>query len=55
MINSGLLLALITDYNPGLAPYGNMNLVVSLICIKLKIGPEEAVNVAKINGADAMD
>jgi len=51
MINSGPMLALATGYNLS----GNMNLVVSLICIKLKTGPEEAVNRAKINGADALD
>lgn len=51
MINSGLMLALARGYNLS----GNMNFVVSLICIKLKIGPEEAVNRAKINGADALD
>jgi len=38
MINSGLPLVLATDYNPGSAPSGNMNLAVSLICINLKIG-----------------
>ncbi|CAM4017029.1 hypothetical protein [Gillisia hiemivivida] len=55
VINSGLLLALAKDYNLGFAPSGNINLVVSPICIKLKIGPEEAVNGAKINGANAVD
>jgi len=41
MINSGSPLALATDYNLGSSPSGKMNLVGSLICIKLKIDPEE--------------
>jgi imidazolonepropionase len=48
VINAGLPLALAKDYNPGSATSGNINLVVSLICITLKIGPKEAVNVPKL-------
>ena len=55
LLNAGLPLALATDYNPGSAPSGNMNLVVSLACIKMKMTPEEAINAATINGAYAMD
>ncbi len=55
IIDSGLPLALATDYNPGSAPSGNMNLVVSLACIKMKLTPEEAINAATINAAYAMD
>ena len=55
IIDAGLPLALATDFNPGSAPSGNMNLVVSLACIKMKMTPEEAINAATINGAYAMD
>jgi imidazolonepropionase len=55
LLNAGLPLALATDFNPGSAPSGNMNLVVSLACIKMKMTPEEAINAATINGAYAMD
>lgn len=55
IIDSGLPLALATDFNPGSTPSGNMNLVVSLACIKMKMTPEEAINAATINGAYAMD
>lgn len=55
MIDAGLPLALATDFNPGSAPSGNMNLVVSLACVKMKMTPEEAINAATINGAYAMD
>ena len=54
IINSGLPLALATDFNPGTAPSGNMNFVISLACIKMKMSPEEAINAATINGAYAM-
>ncbi|CAM4167047.1 imidazolonepropionase [Gillisia hiemivivida] len=55
IIDADLPLALATDFNPGSAPSGNMNLVVSLACIKMKMTPEEAINAATINGAYAMD
>ncbi len=55
MIDSGLGVALASDYNPGSSPSGNMNFVVSLACIKLKMLPEEAINAATINGAYAME
>lgn len=54
MLNAGLPLALATDYNPGSTPSGNMNLVVSLACIKMKMTPEEAINAATVNAAYAM-
>ena len=54
IIDSGIPLALATDFNPGSAPSGNMNFVVSLACIKMKMSPEEAINAATINGAYAM-
>jgi len=55
MINANAKLALASDFNPGTAPSGNMNMVVSLACIKMKMTPEEAINAATINGAAAME
>ena len=55
ILDAGLPLALATDFNPGSTPSGNMNLVVSLACIKMKMTPEEAINAATINGAYAME
>lgn len=55
IIDSGLPLALATDYNPGTTPSGNMNFVVATACIKMKMTPEEAINAATINAAYAMD
>ncbi|WP_316786004.1 imidazolonepropionase [Pedobacter frigiditerrae] len=55
LINNNAKVAIATDYNPGSTPSGNMNLVVSLACIKLKMLPEEAINAATLNGAAAME
>ncbi len=54
IIDAGLPLALASDYNPGSAPSGNMNMVVSAACIKMNMTPQEAINAATINGAYAM-
>jgi len=54
MIDSGLPVALASDYNPGSSPSGNMKLVMSLACIRLKMLPAEAINAATLNGAYAM-
>ena len=48
-------IALASDYNPGSSPSGNMNMVVSMSCIQMKMLPEEAINAATINGAYAME
>lgn len=55
LINENAKVALATDFNPGSTPSGNMNFVVSLGCIKLKMLPEEAINAATLNGAAAME
>ncbi|MFT3701139.1 MAG: imidazolonepropionase [Agriterribacter sp.] len=54
LIESGCAVALASDFNPGSSPGGNMNFVVSLSCIQMKMLPEEAINAATINGAYAM-
>lgn len=54
MIDSGLPVALASDYNPGSSPSGNMKLVMSLGCIRLKMVPEEVINAVTINSAYAM-
>lgn len=51
IIDAGLPLAIASDYNPGSAPSGNMPLMISLACIKMKMIPEEAINAATINTA----
>lgn len=54
MINSGLSVALATDFNPGSTPSGNMKMVLSLACIKMRLTPAQAINAATINGAYAL-
>ena len=54
MIDSGLAVALASDFNPGTAPSGNMRFVVSLASIKMKMTPAEALNAATLNSAAAM-
>jgi len=55
LIAADVPVALATDFNPGSTPSGNMNFVVSLGCIKLKMLPEQAINAATLNGAAAME
>lgn len=55
LIDAGCAIALASDFNPGSSPSGNMNMVVSMSCIQMKMLPEEAINAATINGAYAME
>jgi imidazolonepropionase len=55
LIDSGCAIALASDFNPGSSPSGNMNLVVSMACIGMRMLPEEAINAATVNGAHAME
>jgi imidazolonepropionase len=54
IIDSGLPLALASDFNPGSSPSGNMQFIMSLGCIQLKMLPEEVINAVTINSAYAM-
>ncbi len=54
MINAGLPLALASDFNPGSAPSGNMQLILSMASILYKMLPQEAINATTINSAYAM-
>ncbi|MDP4291287.1 MAG: imidazolonepropionase [Bacteroidota bacterium] len=54
MIDAGLGIALATDFNPGSSPSGNMQLILSMGCIKYRMLPEEVINAATINSAYAM-
>ena len=55
LIDAGAAIALASDYNPGSSPSGNMNFVVALSCIQMKMMPKEAINAATNNGAFAME
>lgn len=55
LIDAGCTVALASDFNPGSSPSGNMNTVVSMSCIQMRMLPAEAINAATLNGAYAMD
>lgn len=55
MLSEGLPLAIASDFNPGSAPSGNMPLMISMACIRMRMTPEEAINAATINSAYAID
>ncbi len=55
LVDAGCAIALASDFNPGSSPSGNMNMVISMSCIQMKLLPEESINAATINGAYAME
>ena len=54
MIDEGLPLAIASDFNPGSSPTGNMPLMMSLACIRMRLTPAEAINACTINTAYAL-
>ena len=54
LIDSGVAVALATDYNPGSSPTPSIPFVLSLACTHMKMSPEEAIAAATINGAHAL-
>ena len=54
LIDSGVAVALATDYNPGSSPTPSMPFVMSLACTQMKMSPAEAISAATINGACAL-
>jgi len=53
-IESGVGIALATDYNPGSSPTLSMPMAMSLACTHMKMSPAEAIAAATINGACAL-
>lgn len=54
LIDSGVPVALATDYNPGTSPVSNMQFVLSLACTQMKMTPAETIAAATINAAYAL-
>jgi imidazolonepropionase len=54
MIQAGLPVALASDFNPGSSPSGNMELIMSLGIMQLRMLPFEVLNAVTRNGAYAM-
>ncbi|MDE5800420.1 MAG: imidazolonepropionase [Paramuribaculum sp.] len=53
-VDSGAILALASDFNPGSSPSGDMRFVYAMGCIKMRLDPAEAFNATTLNGAYAM-
>jgi imidazolonepropionase len=54
LIDSGVAVALATDYNPGTSPTPSMPFVISVACTHMKMSPAEAISAATINAACAL-
>jgi imidazolonepropionase len=54
LIDSGVPVALATDYNPGTSPTLSMPMAMSLACTHMKMSPAEAIAASTINGAWAL-
>jgi imidazolonepropionase len=55
MIEKGVKVSIASDYNPGTSPSNNMQFVVSLACIKLRMTPNESINSATYNASFAIE
>jgi len=54
LIDSGVAVALATDYNPGTSPTPSMPFVISLACTHMKMSVAEAISASTINAACAL-
>lgn len=55
MIDMGAIVSLSSDYNPGSCPSENLQLVMQLGCLHLKMTPNEVFTAVTINAAYAID
>lgn len=55
MIDMGAIVSLSSDYNPGSCPSENLQLVMQLGCLHLKMTPNEVLTAVTINAAYALD
>ncbi len=55
MLEKGLPIALATDFNPGTCPTENMQIIITIACVKMKMTPEQALCASTINGAHAIE
>lgn len=54
MVKAGVPVAMATDFNPGSCPCLNMQLVISLGCLRYRLTPEQALTAVTLNGAAAI-
>jgi imidazolonepropionase len=55
LIDNNAIVALATDYNPGSSNIAELNLIMSLAAIKMKMTIEETISAVTINAAKALD
>lgn len=54
MIEQGVPVALATDFNPGSSPNNNLQLIINIACLYLRMTPAEVINAITINAAHAV-
>ncbi|RXJ00282.1 imidazolonepropionase [Anaerobacillus alkaliphilus] len=54
MIEQGVTVSLATDFNPGSSPTENLQLIMSIAALQLKMSPEEIWNAVTVNAAHAI-
>lgn len=54
MLEAGVAIALSTDYNPGSCPTENLQLIMTLGCLKLGLTPAQVLAAVTINAAHAL-
>lgn len=54
MIDEGVIVSLATDFNPGSSPTENIQLIMTLAALRLKMSPEEIWNAMTVNAAHAI-
>ncbi len=54
LIEAGVPVALASNFNPGSSPTLNMQMILTLACLQMRMTPAEAVTAATINGAYAL-
>ncbi len=55
LIDSNAIVALATDYNPGSSHIANLNLIMSLASLKMRMTIEETISAVTINAAKALN
>ncbi|MCE7794015.1 imidazolonepropionase [Salipaludibacillus sp. CUR1] len=54
MIEEGVIVSLATDFNPGSSPTENLQLIMTIAALQLKMSPEEIWNAVTVNAAHAI-
>ena len=54
MLDTNMAVAIATDFNPGSSPNFNMQIPMTLACLKYRLSPKEALTAVTLNGACAI-